>query len=523
MTTSEQPKPAPTLLRQISHYSGAQIATMAAGFISMPILTRVLGTARYGTMSLVATMLILMSGIAKLGLSHATIRFAGRPKEGREDEERALQSSLILASLVPTLVTIGVVEAAAFFYRHHHGGGSLERTIGLLMADRYTAGLMMLASLILLARTLVAIVWALQRSEGRSNSWTALSITLRYGSLLVSIGALLIWHTLAAYLIGMLVAETAVVGWYTGSWWKSHRLGFRLFSPALVKPCLVYGLPMVVYEIASVVVAYCDKFIIIHFWNKDALGLYAAGYGVAETLPTILAFPIELAITPYCFKLWEQHGAERTAEFLSRSAARYAIVVFPVLALFCVATRAIVGIMGGHDFAGSAPVVPWVLAGLALWCGFYPIVGMGFLIRKKTASFTGIMLIAVVLNAGLNWLVVPRMGYIGSAIATFVTYAAMLVMTGIGSRRYLRVHWQLASLGRAAVFSVGIAALVYMIPINYGIAATLLRLVVGTVLYLRIVTPLDANARWVVEAIGKWLREHSVPVGWLRAVTGTTV
>lgn len=494
---------------------------MAAGFVSMPILTRVLGPARYGTMSLVATMLILMSGIAKLGLSHATIRFAGRPKEGKEDEERALQSSLILASLVPTLVTIALVEGAAFLYIHHHGGGAMQRTIGLLLADRYTAGLMMLASLILLARTLVAIIWALQRSEGRSSAWTALSITLRYGSLVVSIGALLIWHTLSAYLIGMLVAETVVVGWYAGSWWKSHHLGFRLFSPALVRPCLAYGLPMVVYEIASVVVAYCDKFIIIHFWNKDALGLYAAGYGVAEILPTILAFPIELAITPYCFRLWEQHGPERTAEFLSRSAARYAIVVFPVLALFCVATPAIVSIMAGHKFAGSVPVVPWVLAGLALWCGFYPIVGMGFLIQKKTAAFTGVMLIAVVLNAGLNWVVVPQMGYIGSAIATFVTYAAMLVMTGIGSRRFLKVHWEWASLARAILFSVGIAMLVYRIPLNYGVAATLLRLVIGTVLYLRIVTPLDRNALWVVEAIDKWLAEHTFPVRWLRVLTGT--
>lgn len=508
-------------MRQISHYFGGQIAVMAAGFISMPILTRALGPERYGVVSLVLTMLVLMSALAKFGLSHATVRFAGRPEPGKEREERALQTSLIVASLIATFGAVALVNGAAWYYIHYPSQGTpLGNALKFILDTPVTARLMMLASLILIPRTLTLIVSALQRAEQQSGAWTAFAIFLRYGSLVVSIGALLYWHSLTAYIGGILFAECTVVAWFTIGWWRSHKLGFRLFSPSLMRMCLVYGLPMIGFELGSVVVAYCDKYIVLHFWGQAAVGLYTAGYGIAEILPAVLAFPIELAVTPHCFRLWEKEGEERTADFVSRSAARYAVAAFPVLALFCVAAPAIVNIMAGSEYANSVSVVPWVLAGLALWCGFYPLVGMGFLVRKKTLAFTGIMMIAVVLNAALNWVMVPHMGILGSAVATFITYALMLVMTGVGSARYLRVKWQWASFARAVTFSVGIAALVSLPPIGWGLAASLARVLAGAVLYSRIVTPLDANAQWVVGSGSKWLREHSLPAGWLRLLTG---
>ncbi|HEY3414273.1 MAG TPA: oligosaccharide flippase family protein [Armatimonadota bacterium] len=525
MTTTEQsntPGTPPSLLRQISHYFGGQVAIMAAGFISLPIVTRGLGTEAYGIVNLVGRMLILLTAVSKMGLSHASIRFAGRPKEGEERAEQTLQSSLLIAATVSAFVFCAVLTGSVWLYMSGHvPKHSIADTIlSLMLGGRATSPYMVLAGLWALPRTVTSVLAALQRAERRSKEATAYSVVLRYASLICGISSLLVYHTVSAFLIAGIAAETFVTLYYLIGWWRSHHLGVRLFCVPQVRMALSYGLPLIIYEVASVMVAYCDNFIIAHFSGRAAVGLYGAGYGIAEIVPALLAFPVEMVVTPHCFRLWETEGPARTAEFLSRSAARYAIAVFPALALFCVAAPTVVVVISGEAFAGAAKVIPWVLAGLALTSVFCPMVAVGFLVEKRTKAFTSIMVAAVAVNAALNWVLVPRMGYVGGGVSTFITYGLVLLATGIGASRYLRVYWQWASLARAVVLSIGIAVLVAVIPGGHGILMTLARVVAGAVLYARIATPLDPNAKWVVESGHKWLGEHRLPTAWLALVTG---
>lgn len=497
---------------------------MAAGFISLPIITRGLGPAGYGVVNLVLSMLVLLAAVSKLGLSHASIRFAGRPQEGKEREERTLQTSLLIASTVSAITVcallIGLVHV--FMSGRITAGSKSDAILSVVLGGHDTAPYMVLAALWVLPKTITAVLAALQRAERRSKEATAYSVALRYASLVCGVGALLAFHTVTALLVGGIVAECLVTMYYLVGWWRSHHLSIGLFSMAPVRMALSYGVPLIVYEVAAVMVAYCDKFIIRYFCGKDAVGVYGQGYGIAELLPMLLAFPVEMVVTPHCFRLWENEGPARTAEFLAKSAARYAIAVFPVLALFCVAAPAAVLVISGQKFAGAERVVPWVVAGLALTSVFCPMVAVGFLVVKRTKAFTSIMVAAVVVNAALNWVLVPKMGYVGGGVATFITYAVVLVTTGIGASRYLRVHWEWVSMARAVVLSTGIAFLVYHIPGGNGIPVTLARVVLGAVLYSRIVTPLDDNAKWVVESGHKWLGEHNLPAAWLTLVTGHT-
>ncbi|HEY3266708.1 MAG TPA: oligosaccharide flippase family protein [Armatimonadota bacterium] len=521
-TTEQGSKPAPpSLLRQISHYLGGQVAVMAAGLISMPVLARALGKERWGTASLVISMMVLLSAVSKGGLSQSAIRFAGRTEEGKEHEERALQSSLILTSLVSSL-TLALLLVAGWYWWNHGGGGAglAGRALTLILGGKEAAPYMALAGVLLVVRTVTAILWALQRAERRSGAFTVYNILLRYGGLVCSIGAWYLFHTLTAYFTGILLAEGLVTVYYLVDWWRGHRLSMALFSPAMAWMALAYGLPMIGSEVSSVLVAYVDKFIIQSYRGVGAVGIYAAGYGIAEVLLIVLAFPIELAVTPHCFRLWEAEGEQRTAEFVSSATARYAITIFPILALFASSAHAVVRIMAGSQYTGAVTVLPWALAGIGLWCGFYPLVGMGYFIRKQTAAFTSILGLSVLFNVGLNWVLVPRYGYMGAAYATFLTYLAVLFMVGAGSAKRLRVHWQWTSMLRGLALSVGIAWGLYLVPIGQGIPATLLRVTVGAFLYTRVMAVADANARWMLSTGARWLQERGIGTKWYHAVTG---
>lgn len=503
MTTTEQTK-APTLLRQIGHYLGGQVAVMAAGFISMPILARAFTQAEYGLVNLVSATLLILAAFSKLGLSQATVRFAGRPEAGREREERTLQTSLLLASLASSLVfTVLAIAGGLVFLRladHHPSTAFLRDNV---LAVQFV----ILGSLLLVPRTITAILMSLMRSEQRSKWNTVFSIVLRYLSLVLGIGGFfaarwIIGHTdLRGYFWGLILAETGVVGYFLAQWWRSHQLRLGLFDTAPLKMAFLYGMPLVAYEVASILVGYVDKYIIQGYHGLEAVALYSAGFGVAELVPVMLTWPIEMAITPHFIRLWEQEGEARTAEFVALASARFAVVVFPVLAIFSDVSGTVLTVLVSTKYSEAAPVIPWVVAGFGMWMGFLPMVASGFYVRKKTSALTMILLAALVLNLALNLVIVPRMGYYGAAITTFVTYLVVLVMAGVGARRYLPVPWHWASLFKTATVAVATAFFIAWLPLGSGLGAAVVRVVVGTVVYAAVMIPLDHHARWIARMV----------------------
>jgi O-antigen/teichoic acid export membrane protein len=227
-----------------------------------------------------------------------------------------------------------------------------------------------------------------------------------------------------------------------------------------------------------------------------------------------------MAIMPYCFRLWEKEGMARTQGFVATSASRYALVAFPAIALYCAVSPTVLLIFASKKYIGSVGVIPWVVAGQVLWQGFFPMVGMGYHVRKRTGAFTKVQVVGVILNVGLNFLLVPRMGILGSAVATFATCVAVVVMTGIGSQHQLHVDWEWGSLLRALTAAVVVGLLMVWLPLGAGVLAALFRVVLGAALYTRLVTPLDGNAQWLALAGMKWLREHGLGGRWMYWLTG---
>src|SRR5690606_13112265 len=83
----------------------------------------------------------------------------------------------------------------------------------------------------------------------------------------------------------------------------------------------------------------------------------------------------------------------------------------------------IVSVMAGKDYAPAVSVVPF-LALAALFANMY-IFAPGLGIAKKTGMIAGINIICAVLNAILNYALIPHLGIVGAAVATlFASFCA---------------------------------------------------------------------------------------------------
>ena len=99
------------LLRQSVHYFAGLAGTMALGFVSFPIFTRVFSVADYGTIDYVQKIILLLTAGAKLGLQNSALRFYDSREFGSDREaERRYYSTLFYS--------VGVVAAtvAAVFW-----------------------------------------------------------------------------------------------------------------------------------------------------------------------------------------------------------------------------------------------------------------------------------------------------------------------------------------------------------------------------------------------------------------------
>jgi len=127
--------------------------------------------------------------------------------------------------------------------------------------------------------------------------------------------------------------------------------------------------------------------------------------------------------------------------------------------------------------------------------GMNSMVGAGLFIRRKTRVIMVIVICCATLNVGLNIVLIPRLGILGSAIATLVAYSGVVIAMGIASRQLLAVPLPWGTLLRSsAAAAVMYFALERVLP-GHGLVTVAVRIALGVVIYGLAMVAIDQDAR----------------------------
>ena len=121
----------------------------------------------------------------------------------------------------------------------------------------------------------------------------------------------------------------------------------------------------------------------------------------------------------------------------------YFLAVAPFATFIAVLGREIVSVVLGSEFHEGYTIIPFVITGFAVW-GVAMIGHKGLEIAEKTGTLLLLVVVCAVLNIALNFVFIPRYGYNGAAIATFLSYLAYPVLVYRATRRFVpwRVPWR---------------------------------------------------------------------------------
>src|SRR5579871_2255717 len=94
---------APSVATHYLRYSVGSFLVLIAGFVSFPILTRLLDNTQYGILGYYDTWINLALGVAKLGAQHSILRYYPH-----RADERGMQSFATNLVMVPAIVSFSL-------------------------------------------------------------------------------------------------------------------------------------------------------------------------------------------------------------------------------------------------------------------------------------------------------------------------------------------------------------------------------------------------------------------------------
>lgn len=471
------------LARQSSHYLLGLAGTMALGMVSFPIFTRILPVAEYGVIDLAQKILLVAVAIAKFGLSNSALRFYDSKQFAANPESRRRYYSTMFVGAVAPAVVVACLFAAAI--RLWFGAG----------IDGGLAAALLASALLIVPRSAQSMFWSFLRIEERTELYSVLSVVVK-GATILAICVLLHWGRASGklYFLATAAVETGLVIGLTLPLLRGRLLAVSSVDPVLLRSALVFGMPLIVNEIAFVVLDAADRTLVQHYLGATELGIYAVAYGLASTIQGLLMTPLNLAVLPIYLRLWAAGERQQTVDFLSAGLDYLLLGSIGLFAVVAATARELVLLSASSKYHGAEDLLPTIFAGLLIFTTYF-FLNAGLIIAKKTAAIAAVMAASAAVNVALNCAMLPRMGLRGAAIATLLSYGFCIVLMAVVSFRTLPLRMEWTRLARYVASGAAAWAAAASLRIHPAALSGLCKSAVAVGVYAAVLCLLDARMR----------------------------
>lgn len=460
------------LLKDIGKYLPSQIVPGLAGLVLLPIITRLFPPEDYGNYVLVRYMLTIMGTLTVGWLAAAIIRLHSVYSVNNTLHEFVGAMILLAAVVIAAVTALGVSVLLVM-----GAGGSSEVLV-----------LIRVGLAVFVSESVFRILTAYLRAERRvgwysaTMAWVNIA-RLGLGILLVTTFGFgvegLLWGTLLAIAVIIPVVWRVAIGRFLPRGWT-----FRSALP-IFRKAAGYGLPLIVVQLASLVIMLSDRYVIAWFRDSTEVGIYSAGYIIPQQTVHIIGTMFVMASGPILYKIWDKDGPSVAGGLISRLTRYYLLLAIPAAVGLTVLARDIMRVLTGPEYQAGYRVVPWVAWSVFL-IGITNRFSVVLTCAKRTRVIMYCNLFCAALNVGLNMIFVPLFGYVAAAVTTLVSFAVDLALKVTISRRYLTWRYPFGSLARISVAGAAMGGVVYLLgrtlPMS-PLVTVLLAIVAGAVVY----------------------------------------
>ena len=448
------------LLKDASYYSVGPLLARVLSLVTVPVFTHILSPTNYGALDILGASAVLAALFVGAALDQALGRFY---LEASEETERKRIASTVLIYYVSAFTLFAAAalpfseDAARLWMR-----GEVDyKTVAAALIFVWANGIFYIASnqLKYLFLSKAFAVCAI----GNSVVSTLLSL-LFVVYFRMSVFGIFIGQAVGVVIFALLAVYFA-------------RNAYRLtFNCRLLKTLLTYSLPLIPGTMALYLMQYLDRFAIQDLVNLRAVGIYGIGVRLASVINLFLA-GFHSAWSPIVFRSFHEPNAPEKFRVVFNYYLFIVLVVMMTVSLF---SREALLLLTTKTFSRGFVVVPLLmLSAILISIGQHFTYGIP--IAKKSHYRMVLNLIAVTMNAVLNYTLIPLFGIVGAALATTLSAAFFAAAGMIVSQRLYPVPYQWRMLASALVLAVVVANAVTVPGVPIGWAASAVKVGVMTI------------------------------------------
>lgn len=390
-------------------YGGSDVTVKMLAFMAFPLIAAALSPDLFGLLELVTTAMTMIGIFVGCGLNNALQRFYW-DQDTKPDEK-------------PVLVSTGLAMQALF--------GSILFLLGVLVVP------------ILVARN---ALWGYEISWVGFAAALILAVVTQWSQYLLDVTRLhfapwkYFFLTVSARVMGLGLAVVAVVIWGWGvdgylSVQAAAVLAILPFAGWVVRRDLTpristqwgriffkYGHPFIFVAIAYWLFGSIDRWMLAAITTLDDVGLYSVAFRFAS---------IALLVSTAFGLAWSPHAIKVKTDFPGQYREFYVLVLLVLLAVMLLIGGSLALFSGEIlmlimplEYLGSAAPLSILVIGVVLQ-STQQVTAVGISLEKKTFLFARLTWITAGVNAGLNYLLIPKYGVSGAAWATMLSYLVL--------------------------------------------------------------------------------------------------
>lgn len=380
------------------------LATTATRFLSVflvPVYTRIFTPEDYGVMSLVNSTMIIVSIFVVLALDNSASRWYW------DSEETEDQKSTI-ASWAWCQLSVSLGFAVLIFLA--------SDWLGKQIVGRPDAGLYFQLAAVTLPLGVFGVV-VMSWLRMRRRPWVTVAYMLTTNLLTMLLTILFVvgfrWGLSGIYwaqIIGL------AVGLVISLWLLRDWINPRHFRWERLREMLRFAFPLIPAALAIWVVNFSDRYFVQVYTSTNEVGLYQVGSSLAAFVALITG-AFQMAWGPFAMSIHKREEARQVYANVFLAYLWLCSLICTALTLFA---PQVIKLLATQQYMGATSVVSflsfsYVMVGLSYIASVGPLIA-------KTSGPTGIAVtIAAGLNILLNFVLVPRMGKTGSALATLLS------------------------------------------------------------------------------------------------------
>lgn len=382
------------------------------GYLFSLFLARMLGAADFGLYALGLTIYNVVTLVMLAGLDSGVVKFISESlsRENPRAARRVLMQALVVAAFLGLCASLGLALAGGPMAGALYNKSGLAPVVTLFaLAVPISMISTILVSALIGSRSIMSV--ALIR-----NVWEPIAK--------FALAGLLLWYGLGLNGIVTAVVLTSVgsvilaVRWLRGARWCADPAPW---SSEGVRSLMSFWAPMILTTLFGVVAPRSDILFLGYWTSAEDIGVYQAAFQTAAVL-VLVAAAFDITFAPLAAGT-AARGDHRSLAEAYQLVSRWTFTIsIPIVWMFVAAGKEIMSLFGPAFEGGQMCLTLLALGQLVNTCTTYAhsvllMSGQTIKIMWNTILTSGLMIVA-------NWLLIPRYGIVGAAVAVGLSLTA---------------------------------------------------------------------------------------------------